>query len=137
MTQKTKNKIKPKLRFPEFKDAPGWENQTLGSLFFDRQETGFLSLPLLSLTDKEGVIPQDTNNRRDNSSLDKSRYLWVCPGDIVYNTMRMWEGRSAFANLEGIVSPAYTVCKPNDFVDGLFFSYFFKTAQAIKQFRRY
>ena len=109
----------------------------MGNLFTNRQETGFPSLPLLSLTSKEGIIPQKDSNRKNNSSGNKSRYLRVCPGDIAYNTMRMWEGRSAFVGLDGIVSPAYTVCKPNDEVDGLFFSYYFKTQQLIIQFRRY
>jgi type I restriction enzyme S subunit len=137
MNEATKRELKPKLRFPEFRSAPEWEERLMGKLFSDRQETGFSSLPLLSLTDKEGVIPQEDSNRKINSSPDKSKYLRVCPGDIVYNTMRMWEGRSALVGLKGVVSPAYTVCKPNDLIDGAFFSYYFKSLQLIKQFRRY
>ena len=94
-------------------------------------------LPLLSLTDKDGIIPQEETNRRDNSSVNKSKYLRVVPGDVAYNTMRMWEGRSAYVGLEGLVSPAYTVCKPTADAHGDFFSYYFKTSPLIKQFRRY
>lgn len=127
----------PKLRFPEFRESVEWEEEKLGNLFSDRQETGFTELPLLSLTDKNGIIPQEHTNRKNNSSNDKSKYLRIFPGDVAYNTMRMWEGRSAYVNMEGLVSPAYTVCKPNRDNDGLFFSYYCKTPQLIRQFHRY
>lgn len=137
MSKEKKNTVVPKLRFPEFREAGEWSPHKLGELFTERQETGFPELPLLSLTEKDGIIPQEDTNRKNNSSADKSKYLRICPGDVAYNTMRMWEGRSAFVDKEGLVSPAYTVCKPNDDVDGLFFSYYFKTQQLIKQFHRY
>ena len=127
----------PKLRFPEFLDKKEWEIKHLGELFYDRQESGFTFLSLLSLTDKEGVIPQEDSNRKNNSNADKTKYLRVVPGDIAYNTMRMWEGRSAFVGMEGLVSPAYTVCKPRDGISGLFFSYYFKTRHLIDEFKRY
>jgi len=127
----------PKLRFPEFRDAAAWKENLLGKLFHDRQEVGYLSLQLLSLTHKEGVILQEDSNRKNNSSADKTKYLRVCTGDIVYNTMRMWEGRSALVGLEGLVSPAYTVCQPSYQTNSLFFSYYFKTHQLIKQFHKY
>ncbi len=87
--------------------------------------------------DKEGIVPQEDSNRKNNSNSDKSKYLRVVPGDIAYNTMRMWEGRSALVGMEGLVSPAYTVCEPQTGVHSLLFSYYFKTPQLIEQFRRY
>jgi type I restriction enzyme, S subunit len=127
----------PKLRFPEFRGLEEWNSKRLGDLFSDRQETGLTGLPLLSLLDREGIVPQENSNRKNNSNSDKSKYLRVVPGDIAYNTMRMWEGRSALVGLEGLVSPAYTVCKPQPSVHSLFFSYYFKTPQLIEQFRRF
>lgn len=129
--------LTPKLRFPEFRDGPDWRRQLLGDLFTQRQEIGLIDLPLLSLTDKDGIVPQEKTNRKDNSNVDKAKYLRVVPGDVAYNTMRMWEGRSAYVGLEGLVSPAYTVCKPKADAHGLFFSYYFKTSPLIVQFRRY
>jgi type I restriction enzyme, S subunit len=87
--------------------------------------------------DKEGIVPQENSKRKDNSNSDKSKYLRVVPGDIAYNTMRMWEGRSAYVALEGLVSPAYTVCTPNAEAHSLFFAYYFKHPLLIEQFRRY
>jgi type I restriction enzyme S subunit len=127
----------PNLRFPEFRGAAAWKSKRLGDLFSDRQETGLTGLPLLSLMDKEGIVPQEQSNRKNNSNSDKSKYLRVVPGDIAYNTMRMWEGRSALVGLEGLVSPAYTVCEPKPGVHSLLFSYYFKSPQLIGQFRRF
>ena len=134
--EEPKPSLVPRLRFPEFEGA-WWEEKSLGELFSERQESGLSGLPLLSLMDKEGVVPQVESNRKNNSSNDKSKYLRIVPGDIVYNTMRMWEGRSALAGLEGLVSPAYTVCEPEPGVNSLFFSYYFKLPSLIEQFRRY
>ncbi len=130
-------KIIPELRFPEFVNDGEWKLEKLDAVFSERQETGFVNLPLMSLTDKEGIIPQENTNRKNNSSSDKSKYLRICPGDVAYNTMRMWEGRSAYVDIEGLVSPAYTVCKPKNNNSGLFFSYYFKTQQLINEFHRY
>lgn len=138
MKKQGKRTLTPKLRFPEFRgDASGWESESLGRLFVNRQEKGFSDLPLLSVTDERGIIPQEEINRRDNSSSDKSKYLRVIPGDIAYNTMRMWEGRSAYVDRKGLVSPAYTVCQPQKGTHGKFFSYYFKTASLIEHFRKY
>lgn len=137
MSKQSKKGLVPALRFPEFRNEDGWYAKKLGKLFLDRKESGFKNLPLLSLTAKEGIIYQEDSNRKNSASADKSKYLRVVPDDIAYNTMRMWEGRSAYVDREGIVSPAYTVCKPNNLTNGLFFSYYFKTVQLIEQFRRY
>lgn len=127
-------KTVPEWRFPEFRESGEWVITELGSIFTNRQEKGFLSLPLMSLTDQDGIIPQEDTKRKNNSNADKSKYLRICPGDVAYNTMRMWQGRCAYVNVEGIVSPAYTICKPNRKNKGLFFYYYFKTSHMIKKF---
>ncbi|MFA6959221.1 MAG: restriction endonuclease subunit S [Opitutaceae bacterium] len=89
-----------------------WECVPLGTIFAERAESGFNDLPLLAITGDRGVVPRDSLNRRDSSKEDKSAYLRVLPDDIAYNTMRMWQGVSGLSEHEGIVSPAYTVCRP-------------------------
>lgn len=128
--------IVPEFRFPEYIHTKKWEEKKLGDCFTERVERNFINLPLLSLTESEGVILQEESNRKNNSNVDKSKYLHVCVGDIVYNTMRMWQGRCAFVTFEGIVSPAYTICRPNENMCSLFFNYYFKTSQAIELFHR-
>lgn len=112
-----------------------WREMHLGEIFTERNETKFYDLPLLSIG-QNGVYPQDDSIKRDTSNDDKSKYKRICPGDIGYNTMRMWQGRSALSNLEGIVSPAYTVVVPKRKADSLFFSYLFKTPKVINLFWR-
>lgn len=123
-------------RLPTFK-ASHWTKRRLGDLFLERRETHRGDLPLLSITNKEGVIPRESVERRDTSNEDKSLYLRICPGDIGYNTMRMWQGVSAVSDLEGIVSPAYTICIPREGVDAHFMGYLFKLPSMIHRFQRF
>jgi type I restriction enzyme S subunit len=89
-----------------------WETRLLGDLFREREETNYPGLPLLAITAGQGIVPAAELNRRDASNEDKTAYRRICPGDLGYNTMRMWQGVSAVSRLEGIVSPAYTICTP-------------------------
>lgn len=124
-----------KRRFKGFKQP--WKKWNLGELFQERVEIGRLDLPLLSITREEGIIPRSDVGRKDSSSEDKSKYLRICPGDIGYNTMRMWQGVSALSRYEGLVSPAYTICTPGPDIDGKFASYLFKLPAVVNLFYRY
>lgn len=112
-----------------------WKEVPLGEMFAERNETKYFDLHLLSIG-QNGVYPQDESVKKDTSNEDKSKYKRICPGDIGYNTMRMWQGRSALSGLEGIVSPAYTVVTPKKNADSLFFSYLFKMPKMTNLFWR-
>lgn len=114
-----------------------WKQIMTKSLFKERKETKRGDLPLLSITNGEGVIPREDTNRKDTSNEDKSKYLRICPGDIGYNTMRMWQGVSALSSLDGIVSPAYTICIPGEKLYPQFVAYIFKMPFMIHRFYRY
>ena len=73
------------------KNKKGWKQYRLGSLFSERNEVRREDLPLLSITREEGVILRNDVGRKDTSNEDKSKYLRIFPGDIGYNTMRMWQ----------------------------------------------
>ena len=133
MNSDNNNSNTPRLRFPGFTGE--WEEKKLGDSFSERSEKRREDLPLLSLGE-EGLAYQSDTARKDNSNADKSKYLRVAIGDIAYNTMRMWQGRCVYANIEGIVSPAYTVCKPNEGIDSEFHYYLFKTYRMISIFHQ-
>lgn len=114
-----------------------WCTCKLGKIFYDRTQTNCDGLPLLAITGTQGIIPRTELVSKDNSSEDKSKYLRVHAGDIGYNTMRMWQGVSAYSNYEGIVSPAYTVLKPTDEINSKFFSYLFKLPSVVFIFYRF
>lgn len=114
-----------------------WRPYRLNKLFTERVETNRPDLPLLSVTREAGVIPREDVGRKDTSNDDKSLYRRVCPGDIAYNTMRMWQGVSALSRLDGIVSPAYTVVVPNDLIHAEFAAHLFKHRPVVFLFYRY
>jgi type I restriction enzyme S subunit len=124
----------PRLRFPGFTD--NWQEKKLCESFTERVEKRREDLPLLSLGE-EGLAYQSDTARKDNSNQDKSKYLRVAIGDIAYNTMRMWQGRCVYVDIEGIVSPAYTVCKPKRGIDSRFHYYLFKTHRMISKFHQH
>lgn len=124
-----------KKRLPGF--GGEWREEHLGKLFSERKETNCEGLEMLAITGTQGIIPRKELDLKDNSSEDKSKYLRVCIGDIGYNTMRMWQGVSAYSDYEGIVSPAYTILKPNLLVDAKYFAYLFKMPVMIFLFYRF
>ena len=124
-----------KKRVPGFDGE--WKQDKLGKLFAERIETKCEHLELLAITGTQGVIPRSQLDLKDNSSEDKSKYLRICVGDIGYNTMRMWQGVSAYSNYEGIVSPAYTILKPNSMINAKYFAYLFKMPDVIFMFYRF
>lgn len=123
-----------RVRLKGFSDE--WKEVRLGEVFTERKETGYIDLELLSIG-SQGVYPQSQSNKKDNSNSDKSKYKRICPGDIGYNTMRMWQGRSALSHIEGLVSPAYTVVTTDEENNSKFYSYLFKLPRIINLFFRY
>jgi type I restriction enzyme S subunit len=112
-----------------------WKEVRLEDVFTERNETGYITLDLLSVGSL-GIYPQSQSDKRDISNGDKTKYKRICPGDIGYNTMRMWQGRSALSSLEGIVSPAYTIVTPKKGAFPMFFAFLFKLPSVVHRFFR-
>ena len=125
---------RPKLRFPGF-DEPYRECQ-IGDIYAERSQRGAGDMELLSVTMNDGVMPRSEIEGKDNSSEDKSNYKVVCKGDMVYNSMRMWQGANGVSDYDGIVSPAYTVLMPTEEIDNQYFAALFKTSNLINEFRK-
>ena len=85
----------------------------------------------------DGVKRRIDIEGKDISSEDKSNYKSVYIGDMVYNSMRMWQGANGISNYDGIVSPAYTVMFPRIELCNNFIGYLFKYEPLIFLFRRY
>lgn len=122
-----------KKRLPGFSGE--WKEKRLDFFFSERSQRNNKGLQLLSIGEA-GVYPQDNSKKKDTSSNDKSKYKKICVDDIGYNTMRMWQGRSALSSLEGIVSPAYTIVKPKENTNSQFFAYLFKEPAIVHRFYR-
>lgn len=121
-----------KKRLPGFSGE--WKEVKLGDVFDERNETNRDGLSLLSITGDRGVIYQSDSDKRDISNDDKSKYKRICPNDIGYNTMRMWQGRSALSELEGIVSPAYTIVTPRESVNVKFMAMLIQQSRVVYDF---
>lgn len=69
-------------------------------------------LALLSVYREYGVIEKSSRDDNHNvESLDLSNYKYVNKGYLVINKMKLWQGSLGVSLYEGIVSPAYIVCK--------------------------
>jgi len=106
----------------------GWQLLPNIAIFRERIERGHENEELLSVTIGRGVIKQSELDKKDSSTLDKSKYLLLYPGDLVYS-MRFRQGASGYSIYKGIVSPACTVLKPKRGVEinPRFFYYLFRT----------
>lgn len=107
-----------------------WKLMRLGDVFEQRTQRGSAGLPVLSVTMDRGLVARDSVEKKMKQSLPPEESLLVQPGDIVYNTMRMWQGAVAYSDREGVVSPAYVVCRPKaDLIDGQFMHCLFKSRE--------
>jgi type I restriction enzyme, S subunit len=135
----TQKLFKQEIRFKDDNgnDFPNWQLKKLGDCFVHHNDkNGVEDNQLLSVKMNGGVVPRSEIVGKDNSSEDKSKYLKVDVGDIVYNSMRMWQGASGLSKYNGIVSPAYTVITPKENYCAKYFSHFFKFPNTVNLFRR-
>ena len=92
---------------------------------------------LLSVSISKGIYPFSNSERKNNSSTNKSNYKKVTPGDIAYNSMRMWQGALGVSKYNGIVSPAYTVMATKEKENPVFYYYYFKNTRMMFNFRQH
>ncbi|NME61819.1 restriction endonuclease subunit S [Bifidobacterium thermophilum] len=123
----------PRLRFAGFSGQ--WQQRQLGEVTVERTQRS-ADGELLSVSMSRGVYPASLSDRKDNSSTDKSNYKRLAAGDIVYNSMRMWQGACGLSPYGGIVSPAYTVVAPTEEVDARYLVDLFKTTRMLQKFQR-
>ena len=125
---------RPKLRFPGFDET--YKQSRIGDIYEERSQRGASGMELLSVTMNDGVMPRSEIEGKDNSSEDKSNYKIVRKGDMVYNSMRMWQGANGISPCDGIVSPAYTVLMPKQEISNGYFAALFKSTNLINEFRK-
>lgn len=124
---------------PTYRHRPAsWRAFRIGDLFRERKQSGTSTDPLLGISLAHGVVPHELLGRKDRSSPGRPGYKLILPGDIGYNTMRMWQGVSGLATQRGIISPAYTVLTANGAqVNPDYAARLFKSPRMVFDFRRY
>ena len=91
-----------------------WKMKSLRSYVKLYSEKNHPEKQLLSVTREMGVIVRNTESKEENHNFipdELSGYKLVRKGDFVINKMKSWQGSYGVSKYEGIVSPAYYVCK--------------------------
>ena len=113
-----------------------WEQRRLGELFFESDERSS-TMEILSVSVANGIYPASESNREINPGASLANYKVVRNGDIVYNSMRMWQGAVGASAYDGIVSPAYVVAKPAAILDPVCFGYLLKRPEMLYKYLCY
>ncbi len=110
----------------------------IGSLFSQITQKGFSDLPILSVTINGGVVRRDSLERNISDETGNEKYIRVLPGDLAYNTMRLWQGAIGIVQEEGLISPAYTVMRlvSSDYPVEYFFD-LFRSPKIQNQYKRF
>ena len=121
----------PAIRFAGF--AEPWEQRKLGELFVESDERSSTE-EILSVSVANGIYPASESERDTNPGASIANYKIVRVGDIVYNSMRMWQGAVGSSRYNGIVSPAYVVAKPVVELDSTCFGYLLKRPELLYKY---
>ena len=118
-----------------------WKVLPNRSLFTEVRKSGCPEEQLLSVTIRNGVVPQASllrnSSKKDSSRQDKSAYKVVRRGDIAYNKMRAWQGAVGVSRYQGIVSPAYVVERSREGANSQYFHYLFRSPSFVKEAERW
>lgn len=125
--------LQPAIRFSGFTDD--WEQRKLGELFSESDKRSS-EMEILSVSVSNGIYPASESDRDTNPGASLKNYKVVCEGDIVYNSMRMWQGAVDSSLYRGIVSPAYVVARPSSEVSSRFFARLLKQPQMLCQYQK-
>ncbi len=127
------NALVPKLRFPEFRGAAGWQKQ-FGADLFDqisdkKPEPG---LPVLAITQEHGAIPRhmiDYHVSVTEKSIESYKVVQV--GDFIIS-LRSFQGGIEYSQYQGICSPAYVVLRRRGGGSDTYFRHYLKTDRFIQ-----
>ncbi len=104
-----------------------WDVHKIRYLFQEKSQKGYPNEPILSATQKYGVIPQDLYENRVvvvNKGLEGLKL--VEEGDFVIS-LRSFQGGIEYAYYRGIISAAYTILKPSINLNSDYIKYVFKS----------
>lgn len=122
--------------YPEYKESgvpwlglvpKEWGIHLNGNIFSEVVDTNHPDLELLSMTITKGVVKQSSTGRKIRASEDRSNYKKIKEGDIGYNLMNAFFGGIGESRFEGILSPAYAVCRPRIGISARYYHYLFRT----------
>lgn len=123
----------PKVRFKGFEGE--WDFVTAGEVFRTTNVRNRPDLPVLSATQDKGMVKRsDIGYQVFHDKSNETTYKHILPGQFIIH-LRSFQGGFAHSNIEGIVSPAYTVMefKNKEFHYDYFWKYIFTSKGFIKR----
>jgi type I restriction enzyme S subunit len=129
----TKHNLQPKLRFPEFRDAGGWEKKKLSDLLFEtrkrNRELRYSANNVLSVSGEFGCVNQIELLGRSYAGVSVANYHIVETGDIVYTKSPLKKNPYGIIKenkgIAGIVSTLYAVYRPTELAISTYLDHYF------------
>ncbi|MDP2109794.1 MAG: restriction endonuclease subunit S [Thiobacillus sp.] len=137
MAKQNKLVSAPKLRFPDFREAEGWDLKH-GDDLFDaiNNRAPAEVLPILAITQEHGAIPRGQINYHVSVTEQSiESYKVVEKGDFIIS-LRSFQGGIEYSNYRGICSPAYVILRRKGKDADGYFRHLFKSARFIQQLTR-
>ena len=131
--EEARTALVPKLRFPEFREAEGWEQKT-GDRLFDQinERNPQPGLPVLAITQEHGAIPRhmiDYHVSVTEKSIESYKVVQV--GDFIIS-LRSFQGGIEYSQYHGICSPAYVILRKRGETSDAYFKHYLKTDRFIQ-----
>ncbi len=122
-----------------------WDVRRIGTLFSEssaRAESKVeLEYPILRVSIHYGIsdkeLDEEEMDRKVSRSEDRSLYKVVEANDLAYNMMRAWQGGFGAAKVNGLISPAYVVCKPKTELNSSYFELVLRSPNAVTELKRF
>ena len=143
MKNKNKRTVRPKLRFPEFQDEPGWEAQPLGSVSqFVKKKMPLHQLNLDTYVSTENISPDYGGIEQASKLPPNGSATEYKPDDILIANIRPYLKKVWRSNRSGGASNDVIVIRPKavlrkDYLpmviaNDTFINYVMKTAKGVK-----
>jgi type I restriction enzyme S subunit len=123
----------------------GWDVRRIGTLFSESSSRAVseteLEYPILRVSIHHGIsdkeLDEEEMDRKVSRSEDRSLYKVVGENDLAYNMMRAWQGGFGAAKVNGLISPAYVVCKPKAELNSSYFELVLRSPNAVTELKRF
>jgi len=125
MSTETKNKLVPRLRFPEFKDAGEWEVKRVGEVLIESKIPSKTSNPYKRITVRLNLKGVEKREYRGTESENATYFFVRKKGQFIYGKQNFYKGAFGIIpeELDGYESsqdlPSF------DFKDGFYSKFFF------------
>src|SRR6266850_2482696 len=134
MKEAAKHTRTPKVRFPEYRDAEGWEETELQKIALPVSERAINGDgdKVLSLSGEHGIVLQSDYFGKKVAGDNAERYIKIVSNDFVYNDRTTKQ--SVYGTIKrlskyegGIVSPIYKCFRFNSEENPVFWEWYFES----------